>query len=189
MRKVTSIFFSLIIAAVLLVVIEPASAFNPPSQPVFIQEYLGQNSFIEGRLSDLLGAMSQDQMGWAPAKGVRTCGQIYLHVAEANHMLTSFMTGAEMEGERGAMEKSTTDKDEIAKMLKDSFAAVNEAAGKLTEDDLNKMVQTPFGMEMSMRNFMISLLNHSHEHLGQGIAYARMNGVTPPWSKKEEGEG
>jgi len=41
---------------------------------------------------------------------------------------------------------------------------------------------------MSMRNFMISLLAHSHEHLGQGIAYARMNGVTPPWSK-EDSEG
>ena len=189
MYKFTSIFFSVIIAAVLLVIIKPASAINPPSQPVFIQEYLGQSDFIEGRLTDLLGAMSQDQMNWTPAEGVRTCGEIYLHVAEANHMLASFMSGTEMEGERGEMEKSTTDKGEIAKMLKDSFTAVKEAAGKLTEEDLNKMVQTPFGMEMSMRNFMISLLAHSHEHLGQGIAYARMNGVTPPWSEKQEGEG
>jgi len=189
MRKFNSIFFSVIIAAVLLVIIKPASATNPPNQPVFVQEYLGQNGFIVGRLADLLGAMSPDQMNWTPAEGVRTCGQIYLHVAEANHMLAGFMTGAEMEGEQGALEKSTTDKDEIAKTLNDSFTAVNEAAGNLTEEDLNKMVQTPFGMEMSMRNFMISLLNHSHEHLGQGIAYARMNGVTPPWSKKEDGEG
>ncbi len=189
MLKTKSILFSIFAAAILLVVVDSSSADNPPSQPVFIQEYLGQNTFIEGRLTDLLGAMSQDQMSWAPAEGIRNCGEIYLHVAEANHMLTAFMTGAEMEGERGAMEKSTTDKDEIAKILKDSFTAVNEAAGKLTEEDLNKVVQTPFGMEMSMRNFMISLLNHSHEHLGQGIAYARMNGVTPPWSEKQEGEG
>ena len=189
MFKFTSIFFPVLIAVMLLVIIKPASAFNPPSQPVFVQEYLGQNAFIEGRLADMLGAMSQDQMSWAPAEGVRNCGQIYLHVAEANHMLAGFMTGAEMMGEPGEMEKSTTDKDEIAKMLKNSFTAVNDAAGKLTEDDLNKMVQTPFGMEMSMRNFMISLLNHSHEHLGQGIAYARMNGITPPWSEKKDSEG
>lgn len=188
MRKFISIFFSVFVAAILLVMIKPVSAHNPPSQPVFVQEYLGQTDFIEGRLSQLLGAMSQDQMNWTPAEGVRTCGQIYLHVAEANHMLAAFMTGAEMKGERGAMEKSTSDKDEIVKMLKDSFAAVKEAAAKLSEEDLNKMVQTPFGMEMSMRNFMISLLSHSHEHLGQGIAYARMNGVTPPWSQ-EQGEG
>ena len=154
-------------------------------QPVFLQEYLGQTDFIEGRLTQLLGAMSQDQMNWTPAEGVRTCGQIYLHVAEANFMLAGFMSGAEMEGEPGKMEKKTTDKNEIAKMLKDSFSAIREAAGKLTEEDLDKVSKTPFGMDMSLRNFMISLLNHSHEHLGQGIAYARMNGVTPPWSKKD----
>lgn len=189
MLKIKSILFSIFAAAILLLVIDSASAEYSPDQPVFVQEYLGQTDFIEGRLTQLLGAMSQDQMSWTPAEGVRTCGQIYLHVAEANHMLASFMSGSKMEGEQGALEKSTSNKEEIAKRLKESFTAVKEAAGKLTEEDLNKMVQTPFGMEMSLRNFMISLLNHSHEHLGQGIAYARMNGVTPPWSKKQDGEG
>ena len=188
MRKYISILFSVFLASILLLLTKPVSAENPTSQPVFVQEYLGQTDFIEGRLSQLLGAMSQDQMSWSPAEGIRNCGQIYLHVVEANHMLAGFMSSKEMKGERGAMEKSITDKDEIMKAMKESFDAVRSAAGKLTEDDLNKMVQTPFGMEMSMRNFMISLLSHSHEHLGQGIAYARMNGVTPPWSK-EDSEG
>jgi uncharacterized damage-inducible protein DinB len=160
-----------------------------PDKPAFVDEFIGQIDFVQGRLLQLEGAMPQDKMTWTPAEGVRTCGQIYLHIAEANHMLASFMSGVKMEGERGALEKSTTDKDEIAKLLEDSFTAVKDAAGKLTEEDLNNMVQTPFGMEMSLRNFMISLLNHSHEHLGQGIAYARMNGVTPPWSAKQEDEG
>jgi uncharacterized damage-inducible protein DinB len=185
MQKYISILFPVFLAVILLVTVNPVSATNPTSPPVFVQEYLGQTDFIEGRLSQLLDAMLQDQMSWAPAEGIRNCGEIYLHVTEANHMLAGFMAGEEMKGERGAMEKSTTDKDEIMKEMKKSFDAVRDAAGKLTEEDLNKMVQTPFGMEMSMRNFMISLLAHSHEHLGQGIAYARMNGVTPPWSKKD----
>jgi uncharacterized damage-inducible protein DinB len=188
MQKYISVLFSVFLAAILLVVTKSVSAENPISPPVFVQEYLGQTDFIEGRLSQLLGAMSQDKMSWAPAEGIRNCGEIYLHVAEANHMLAGFMAGEEMKGERGAMEKSITDKGEIMKAMKKSFDAVRDAAGKLTEEDLNKMVQTPFEMEMSMRNFMISLLAHSHEHLGQGIAYARMNGVTPPWSK-EDSEG
>jgi hypothetical protein len=29
------------------------------------------------------------------------------------------------------------------------------------------------------------ILVHMHEHLGQSIAYARMNGITPPWSKSD----
>ncbi len=189
MFKSISIFFSVFLAAILLIAINSISSANPPDQPVFVQEYVGQLDFIEGRLIDLEGAMPQKLMGWEPADEVRNTAQVYLHVAEANHMLVSFMKGEEMKGEQGAMEKSTTDKEEIAKMLKDSFTAVKEAAANLTEDDLNKMVQTPFGMEMSMRNFMISLLNHTHEHLGQGIAYARMNGITPPWSVKHDTEG
>lgn len=189
MFKSLSIIFSVFLAALLLVVINSESRAIPQEQPVFVQEYIGQMNFIEGRLVELEGAIPQELMGWEPADLVRNTAQVFLHVAEANHMLVSFMKGEEMKGERGAMEKSTTDKEEIAKMLKDSFAAVKDAAANLTEDDLNKVVSTPFGMEMSMRNFMISLLNHGHEHLGQAIAYARMNGITPPWSVKQEGGG
>ena len=190
MFKFKQIVLTLFAALAFSFVVANSSYSNSlPSPPIFIQEFLGQVDFVEGRLTQLLEAMLQDQMSWTPAEGVRTCGQIYLHVAEANHMLAGFMSGAEMEGEPGSMEKSTTDKEEIAKMLKDSFAAIKEAAGKLTEEDLDKITKTPFGMDMSLRNFMISLLNHCHEHLGQGIAYARMNGVVPPWSEKQEGEG
>jgi hypothetical protein len=41
-------------------------------------------------------------------------------------------------------------------------------------------------MKFSVRNFMVTMIAHLHEHLGQSIAYARMNGVTPPWSMKGE---
>ena len=30
---------------------------------------------------------------------------------------------------------------------------------------------------------LVTVLSHLHEHLGQSIAYARMNGVAPPWSR------
>ena len=186
MFKSLSIIFSVFLAAFLLVAINSDSRANPADQPVFVQEYIGQMSFIEGRLLELEGAFPQELMGWEPADLVRNTAQVFLHVAEANYMLVGFMKGEEMKGDPGTMEKSTTDKDEVAKMLKDSFTAVKDAAANLTEEDLNKMVQTPFGMEMSMRSFMMALLNHGHEHLGQAIAYGRMNGVTPPWSEKQD---
>ena len=43
-----------------------------------------------------------------------------------------------------------------------------------------------FGHEMTTRNAMITVLNHMHEHLGQSIAYSRMNGVVPPWTAAEQ---
>jgi len=188
MFKTLSILCAVFITAFLFVALNSVSNANPPDQPVFIQEYIGQLNFVEGRLLDLEGAMPQELMGWEPNDEVRNTTRVYLHVAEANYLLVSFLRGEKMEGEFGTIEKSTTNKEEVAKTLKESFTAVKDAAANVTEDQLNKMGQTPFG-EMSTRNFMISLLNHDHEHLGQAIAYARMNGITPPWSMKQEGEG
>lgn len=187
MFKTLSILCAVFITAFLFIAINSVSNANPPDQPVFIQEYIGQLNFVEGRLLDLEGAMPQELMGWEPNDEVRNTARVYLHVAEANYLLVSFLKGEKMEGEFGTIEKSTTNKEEVAKTLKESFTAVKDAAANVTEDQLNKMGQTPFG-EMSTRNFMISLLNHDHEHLGQAIAYARMNGITPPWSMKQEGE-
>lgn len=158
-------------------------------KPAFVDEFVGQLDFVEGRLLQLEGAMPQDKMSWTPAEGVRNCAEVYLHVADANNMLANFVSGKKTEGENSDFEKTTINKEEIAKALKESFAAIRDAIKNMSNEDLNKVVKTPFGLEMSTRNFMISLLNHMHEHLGQGIAYARMNGVVPPWSKKKDSEG
>jgi len=89
--------------------------------------------------------------------------------------------GVDLGSDREAWDKTTTNKAEIIATLNQSFDALSDMVKKLGEEDLNKTVQV-FGMEMSQRNFMITMLNHIHEHLGQSIAYARMNGVVPPWS-------
>jgi hypothetical protein len=38
---------------------------------------------------------------------------------------------------------------------------------------------------MTKQGALMLLLEDQHEHLGQSIAYARSNGVVPPWSKSE----
>jgi len=40
-----------------------------------------------------------------------------------------------------------------------------------------------FGTDMTKQGALMHLLEDQHEHLGQSIAYARINGVVPPWSK------
>ena len=186
-KQVILSFFTALLLSFLVISINYAN--SNPAAPVFVQEYLGQLDFIEGRLLDLAGAMPQDRMAWEPADGVRNTAEVYLHVAEVNYYLASSMGADVSKTERGAIEKSTTDKEKVVETLKESFTVIKGAAGKLTDEDLNKIIQTPFGMEMSLRNLMISLLNHMHEHLGQGIVYARISGVTPPWSVKQDGDG
>ena len=149
-------------------------------QPVFVKEFLGQTDFIKGRLMQLAEAVPDDKFSWTPGEGVRSVGEVYVHAAEANYYFMSIINGTKPD----MSQKNETDKKNALSLLEKSYEFVKEAAGKFTEEDLNREVEA-FGMKFSVRNFMIVLLNHGHEHLGQSIAYARMNGVTPPWSMKE----
>jgi uncharacterized damage-inducible protein DinB len=89
------------------------------------------------------------------------------------------------------MEKTVTTKAAAVKALKESFTWVRDAVLKLTDADLDKPA-TMFGKETTERDVLFNMALHMHEHLGQSIAYARMNGVVPPWTaaqmKKSKGQ-
>jgi len=94
--------------------------------------------------------------------------------------------GFEMDfSKANAWDTQSTDKTVILEKINESFVILKERIGILTEEDLNREVEV-FGMKMSTRNFIITMIAHAHEHLGQSVAYARINNVTPPWSKSEE---
>lgn len=79
-------------------------------------------------------------------------------------------------------EKSTTDQAEIVAALKASFAHTREALENVADADLEKPVKV-FGRDSTNAGAMITFNGHLSEHLGQAIAYARVNGVVPPWNK------
>lgn len=165
-------------------------------EPVLAKEFVGQVEFVQGRLVDLANAVPQANYSWRPEEGVRSVGEVYLHAAFGNYIFVTVSGGTvpkdvgfEMDFSKAkAWETQTTDKTEIIEILNQSFATLKERVAVLTEEDLNREVEI-FGMKMSVRNFSISMIGHAHEHLGQSVAYARINGVTPPWSQKSEDEG
>jgi uncharacterized damage-inducible protein DinB len=80
--------------------------------------------------------------------------------------------------------KKITDKARILDELRRSFDHLRTAALMASDADLEKSIKM-FGSDTTERAAFVAALNHLHEHLGQSIAYARMNGVVPPWSGKE----
>jgi len=66
--------------------------------------------------------------------------------------------------------------------LKTSYANLQKTIEVLSDSDLKAQV-TLFGREMTKESAIRYLFGDQHEHLGQSIAYARTNGVIPPWSK------
>ena len=161
-------------------------------KPVIVEEFLGQVDFMRGRVTQLAEAMPQSTYEWRPSDGVRSVGEAYLHIAFANYICVTVSGGTVPEEVGFVMDPSkasewdtqTKDKGIIMDKMNKSFDILKERIAVLNDDDLNREVEV-FGMKMSVRNFIISMISHCHEHLGQSVAYARMNGVAPPWSKKE----
>ena len=147
----------------------------------------------EKKLVELASATPEAKYAWRPGKDVRSVGEVFTHVVAANYRIPSFVgvkapEGVKLEG----LDKSLTKKADIEKALTDSFAHLKKAVSDTPDADFDKPAEL-FGRKTTTRNAYLLLLSHAHEHLGQSIAYARSNKITPPWTarrnaKKAEAE-
>jgi uncharacterized damage-inducible protein DinB len=167
--------------------VRPAIAQDMPGMPKGLRgEMLMNASDVEQKILGLVSAMPQDKFTWRPMKGVRSVSEVFLHISGANYLFPSFAGAAIPEGiDLKKIEESTTDKSKIAEIVKASFASFRDNLTKLSDADLEKPAKM-FGMETTYRNVYLIALTHMHEHLGQSIAYARSNGVVPPWTAAQE---
>lgn len=139
-----------------------------------------------GKVEELAAAVPESKYGWAPAKGVRTAGQVYLHIVAANYMLPGVVgvAGGMSMDEGMKLDQTTQTKAKTLEMLKDSYAFLDKAIADMSDADMDAQVDF-FGKKMSKRAVLLAALAHSHEHLGQSIAYARSMGITPPWTARQ----
>lgn len=151
----------------------------------FRAEILWQLDEVQKKTEDLAAAVPAEKYAWRPSDGVRSISEVYMHIVGANYFFMTFVgVKPPMKMDPG-MEKTVTDKSEIAKMLKPSFDHVRNTVLKLSDKDLDKTTDM-FGNTTTYRNVLITEIAHLNEHLGQSIAYARMNNVVPPWTAAEQ---
>jgi uncharacterized damage-inducible protein DinB len=149
---------------------------------------LRQIAAAQQKLVALAEAMPADKYGWRPGEGVRSVGEVFMHVASANFWLPTFWGAKVPAGvDPRNLEKDGADKAKTVAALKQSFDFVHQAINALPDSDLNKPIKI-FGHDAIVAEAMLGIASHDHEHLGQAIAYARMNAIVPPWSAKE-GQG
>lgn len=155
---------------------------KPAADGAVRQEILRQIEDAEKKLTALAEAMPAEKYGWRPAEKVRSMGEVFMHVAGGNYFLPTFwgVKPPETVNPR-EFEKSGGDKAKVLSTMKASFEHLRGAIKNAPEADLSKAIKL-FGEDATMRQAMMVAANHAHEHLGQSIAYARMNGVAPPWS-------
>jgi uncharacterized damage-inducible protein DinB len=143
---------------------------------------------VEQKVVGLAKAIPASGYEWRPGKGVRSAGEVFMHIASDNYFMPVILgtaapaaTGITKEYSTAeAFEKKATGRDAIIAEVEKSFAFLKAAMTASPEATLN----TPMpGQKQSPRALWVATATHLHEHLGQLIAYARSNNVVPPWSK------
>ena len=148
------------------------------------QGYNGEWTHVSRQLIALAEAIPPEKYAWRPAPGVRSTGEVFMHIAGTNFFLLNRM-GDKTPADFASLnvEKVATDKAQVIEWLKRSLDAVREAHAAATPADLRK-TEKFFDGQATEDGLYLRLLIHANEHMGQLVAYARMNGVVPPWSEK-----
>jgi uncharacterized damage-inducible protein DinB len=182
-------------AATVLTLATPAVAQQPTAAPQragLMGDLIRDVAEVEKKLTSLAKEIPEEKQGWRPATGVRSVGEVWMHVAADNYLIPSSV-GVAPSAASGivAADYSTVTKYEQRKLSRDaalaemtaSFAHLRQAMMSTPDAKLDDRVKF-FGQDMSVRQVWMATAMHLHEHLGQAIAYARTNHVTPPWSRQ-----
>jgi uncharacterized damage-inducible protein DinB len=162
----------------------PASQAADKTQPSY--DMKAQAAFdlqdLQKKFVDLAGAIPQEKYTWRPAEGVRSISELFLHVSGAGYNIPHMMNAPLPAGfDPKTFEKSTTDKAKIIEALNKSFTSAIAVVQGMTNADFAKP-EKKLGPDANDGDVIYILVVHAHEHLGQAIAYARSNGVVPPWT-------
>jgi uncharacterized damage-inducible protein DinB len=149
------------------------------AQPAGIQATFVKDA---GTLSDKFTGLARVMSGkydWKPGQGVRSVADVFNLIVKENGLLAGVLSGTP---NTGASPAPITDPEKMQEALKASYLNLQKAIAALSEDDLRTTVKL-FGRDWTKQDAVMHVLEDQHEHLGQSIAYARSNGVVPPWSK------
>jgi uncharacterized damage-inducible protein DinB len=147
--------------------------------------YDGEWGHVSRQLMALAEATPADKYSWRPGPGVRSVSEVFMHIAIANFYLLS-VTGPKMPSDipSDEIEKTVTSKAEVIGYLDRSLKAVKSARAHLKPGDLERKVHIQ-GKTVTVDGMYLRIIVHDNEHMGQLVAYARMNGIVPPWSQPE----
>ena len=183
MRKLQSALAAALAVLSIAVAANAQSGASPQStSAVFGPEFLGQFNSSMSKFIALAEAMPADKYAWSPGPGVMSVAKVYAHVAHYNYRYPSQnMSVALPAGLRMDTLEAVATKAQVVALLRQSADYVRTAVKQMPESQLAGQTRL-YGRDVQRWAVLFQLLAHMNEHLGQSIAYARMNGVVPPWS-------
>lgn len=158
-----------------------ASDASAPSYDMKAQALLDLER-VQKKFVDLANAMPADKFGWKPSDETRSFAEVLMHVAAERYQILALMGAtppADFNGK--TFEKSTTDKTQVIAELGRTWAFAKETISGMSNADFAKLLPK-LGPQANAGDVVYILVADAHEHLGQAITYARVNGVVPPWT-------
>ncbi len=165
----------------LFLLLAPRSFAQDPLDGVW-QGYDGELRHVSQQLIALAEATPEKNFAWRPAQGVRSTSEVYMHIVIANFGLLSEIGVKPPPDFKQVSETNVTTKADVISWLKRSLEAVKQAHLSENPGDLGRKIKL-HDRESTVDDMYLRIIIHNNEHMGQLVAYARMTGVVPPWSK------
>lgn len=141
---------------------------------------------VQKKFVDLANAVPADKLTWRPAPDARSFAEVFLHVAGERYGIMALMGAEKPAGFNGkTFEKSTTDRAQIVQELNKSWGFAQNAIQGMSNADFAKLLPQ-LGPQANAGDVVYILVADAHEHLGQAVAYARENGIVPPWTAEAQ---
>lgn len=146
-------------------------------------------TYASGHLMELVEAIPEDKYSWAPEDGVRSVAGVIQHIISTNYFFGTKLGGTVPDGvNMETLEQDLKTKADLTAALKQSTDFIVETIKGVSDDALADKLEFPFPGEYTTMSAILIAQSHCNEHLGQLIAYARTNGITPPWSQESTAE-
>ena len=158
-----------------------AAAQGPPQGPVgtavALQRGYGQ---LKNNITASAEKMPEADYSFKPTGDIRTYGQLWAHVADAQFGQCSGPKGVANPRQGQPSFEALTSKAEIIKAVADSFAFCDEVFASLTEASAQEMISNGRGGQTTRAAALLGVLQHGSEMYGIGTVYLRLKGQIPP---------
>ena len=183
-RRVVVSVAVVLAAAALSTPARAQDVISKESAAVLKASFIADLDSLKGKFIGLAEAFPQDKYTWRPMDGVRSVSEVLVLAASEGYAFvpTSFGGKAGATREEMAAMRTLTDKAKIIEHLNKGFAHAKAELEALDPAAMTGKRQV-MGKSGSAIDAAIGIGGDLHEHLGQMIAYARMNKIVPPWSK------
>lgn len=190
-RRFSQAFAALIGALAIVTVVAAGPAMAQGSASDLRAQYVDDLETIQSKFIELAGAMEAHMYAWPPMDGVRSVSQVFMVIVAENYFTPQRWGAAPPDGITVSFAlfeelAEVTDKREVLDHLEKSSSYMLEAVANVSDEQMHETIQM-FGQETTVQASLYRVVVDMHEHLGQAIAYARMNEVVPPWTARQQG--